>query len=273
MNVTLRDIFPSRKLLAQEIDTLYRGGVVLTVDRVEPRSKESSQGQETWAVLYFVESKKPISLNLTNAQQLAQITGSESIADWSGALVKVVAMPIEVPDQESGGRKMVMGIRLFPAPKGEVPPPGLIRGSDWTLLAKSERARLDRTSAKATPELPAVPIGIDSAVSMVIELEKRGKSIDFAVSHLQKLSMGPLVIGKMPPEWPETVKPPLKKLLAGFPATVKVDPLARAEELRALWTPPPAEPEVIDPKTGEVISKRAGTGKPGEDIDPDDIPF
>lgn len=196
-----------------------------------------------------------------------------------GVQVKLFAMPIEIPDAERPGfKKQVLGLRIFPPKQGELPPADLRPGTDWTVLRREAMQQAQRLASgsvrgQLAAQDNAKPIGLDSAIGMVVELEKRGKTIDFAVTHLQNMSMGPLVIGKMPPDWPETVKAPLKKLLAGFPATVKIDAVARGDELRALWMPPAAEPEVIDPKTGEVLSKCAGTGKAAEEIDPDDIPF
>lgn len=273
MSRTLSDLFPSKKLTPQEVSDLYRGGVVLTIKSVEIRFSE--QDQSEYAVVYFRESKKPMGLNKTNAQQIADMAGTEDLDAWAGVQVKLFAMPIEIPDPERPGfKKQMLGLRVFPPKPGEQPPAELVPGSDWTVLRREMMQRAQRLGAGAAAgQLNAKPIGMDSAIGMVIELEARGKSIDFAVTHLSNLSFGPQIVGKVPPEWPETIKAPLKKLLAGFPSTVKVDRVARADELRALWTPPPAEPEVIDPKTGEVISKRAGTGKPGEEIDPDDIPF
>ncbi len=275
MSRTLSDLFPSKKLTPQEVHDLYRNGVVLTIKSVEVRFSE--QDQSEYAVVYFVESRKPIGLNKTNAQQIADLAGTEDIDSWEGVQVKLFAMPIEIPDPERPGfKKSVLGLRVFPPKQGELPPADLRPGTDWTVLrrdAMQQAQRLAAGNARGQIGANAKPIGMDTAIKIVIELEKRGKDVDFAVAHLQKLSMGPLVLGKMPPEWPDTVTEALRSLVRGFGSTVKVDEVGRSQELRALWTPPPAEPEVIDPKTGEVISKRAGTGKPGEEIDPDDIPF
>lgn len=274
MSRTLSDLFPSKKLTPQEVSDLYRGGVVLTIKSVEVRFSE--QDQSEYAVVYFEESRKPIGLNKTNAQQIADMAGTEDLDAWAGVRVKLFAMPIEIPDPERPGfKKQMLGLRVFAPKPNEQPPAELVPGSDWTVLRREMIQRAQRLGGGNAPaaQLNAKPIGIDSAISMAMELEARGKSIDFAVKHLTNLSFGPQIEGKTPPEWPESIKAPLKKLLAGFPSTVKVDRVARADELRALWMPPPAEPEVIDRQTGEVVSKRAGTGKPGEEIDPDAIPF
>jgi len=91
-------------------------GILLTIDRLEQMNVAmSDQPEELKHCLVFQEDVKPLVLNNTNAQLIAQITGSEETDDWHGHQVVLYTDPTVV-----NRGKVVGGIRAR-APKKQPP--------------------------------------------------------------------------------------------------------------------------------------------------------
>lgn len=80
------------------IDLLGAGEVSLTIDRVEHldsiefanRNKDANVN-----LLYFAESKKPLSLNVTNIKAIVSILETNKVAEWKGKKIKVAAKKVK----------------------------------------------------------------------------------------------------------------------------------------------------------------------------------
>jgi hypothetical protein len=93
-------------------------GVLLTIAKVfeENVAKEGVAPDMKWCV-EFSEADKPMVLNSTNGQLIAQITGSEDSDGWIGRKVVLYTDP-----SITFGGKLVGGIRVR-APKGKAAQP------------------------------------------------------------------------------------------------------------------------------------------------------
>jgi hypothetical protein len=90
---------------------------LVTIDRVaeENVAKEGAPHEMKWCI-YFKEIDKPMVLNSTNGQIIAQITGSQETDDWAGKKIVIYHDP-----SVSFGGKLVGGIRCR-APRGPANP-------------------------------------------------------------------------------------------------------------------------------------------------------
>jgi hypothetical protein len=254
---------------------LFPNGTVLTVDRVEIRTKQgrSNQNQpkadpedgEKYGVVYFRELSKPIGLNKGNAMCIAGIAGSEFIEDWKGA--EVLALPWAYEDTDDRGQRYVKWVwRLYPNSKRLA----------VTLSPKSDLQRLcamqERAKLQAKPASPSEPgsaaekIGFERAVKMMGLLRERNLSWSDVVEHAKQNQTLHHVDGVLPPNLTEQGARVVGSLIKHMPKVTDVDTDKLAVELRAQWYPPtrPVAGEVIDPKTGEVLNPP---------VTEDDIPF
>jgi len=89
-------------------------GVLVTIRNLtqENVGKEGQDEDMKWA-MHFTELEKPLILNSTNAQIIAQILKSEETDDWTGRQVVLYDDP-----SVSYGGKLVGGIRVR-APRGQ----------------------------------------------------------------------------------------------------------------------------------------------------------
>ena len=89
-------------------------GVLVTIRNLiqENVAKEGTEEDMKWAI-HFEELDKPLILNSTNAQIIAQIVKSEETDDWTGKQVVLYDDP-----SVSYGGKLVGGIRVR-APRGQ----------------------------------------------------------------------------------------------------------------------------------------------------------
>src|SRR5271165_4152014 len=102
----MQDLYPTKHLSGTSVSAPIKA----TIDKVvvEP----VGQGNERKPILYFREGHKPMILNRTNADILAQKYGHDS-DDWLGAQIVIFTTPVTDP---SG--KVVQGLRIrFPATK------------------------------------------------------------------------------------------------------------------------------------------------------------
>ncbi|MFA5378118.1 MAG: hypothetical protein WC455_20365 [Dehalococcoidia bacterium] len=83
-------------------------GLLVTIDKVEQVNvaKEGAPADMKWC-LFFVEMEKPMVLNSTNGQLIAQITGSDESDNWTGHKVVIYNDP-----NVSFGGKLTGGIRI-----------------------------------------------------------------------------------------------------------------------------------------------------------------
>jgi len=91
-------------------------GILVTIERVtqENVAKEGAEPEYKW-VVHFQESDKPMVLNSTNGQIIAQITRSEETDDWAGHKIVLYHDP-----NVSFGGKIMGGIRCR-APRNAAP--------------------------------------------------------------------------------------------------------------------------------------------------------
>lgn len=81
--------------------------VLLTIARVTLEELGKGADKDTKPVLHFQEIEKTMSINQTNAKNIAKITGSDNTDDWAGKKIVVYWNP----DIEFGG-ETVGGIRV-----------------------------------------------------------------------------------------------------------------------------------------------------------------
>jgi hypothetical protein len=83
-------------------------GLLVTIDKVDQVNvaKEGAPADMKWC-LFFVEMEKPMVLNSTNGQLIAQITGSDESDNWTGHKVVIYNDP-----NVSFGGKLTGGIRI-----------------------------------------------------------------------------------------------------------------------------------------------------------------
>ena len=95
-------------------------GILVTIREVHQANvaKEGAPEEMRW-VMSFDETEKPLVLNSTNGQILAQITGSPESDDWTGTQVVLYHDP-----NVSFGGKLVGGIRIRAPRKPGVPVTG-----------------------------------------------------------------------------------------------------------------------------------------------------
>lgn len=102
------DYFSSGYLTAQDITK----PVHVTISAVQ---EETMRDGERKPVLYFRNAKKGLTLNLTRWNQLEQIAGSESPADWIGADVVVKTIETTFRGQPTKGIALESPRRQQPA--------------------------------------------------------------------------------------------------------------------------------------------------------------
>lgn len=75
-------------------DSLKGKSVTMTIERVVNEDVSNSDGKEEKQVLYFVESKKGMILNKTNAKRIARLYGPET-DDWKGIVIELYTEPVK----------------------------------------------------------------------------------------------------------------------------------------------------------------------------------
>jgi hypothetical protein len=274
-----KDLFPSWKCSAEEFGELFPKGSALTVERIETRKQAGRGGGgggeagdgEQYAICYFEELRKPISLNKGNAQAIMQQAGTSVVDDWSGVVVFVLTQPFEYTD-DYGERRFTHVFRIYPNSKNAVPE--LAAKSDLTRLIAAKR-RKELQAKPAAPALnspPVVKIGFDRAVKMVGLMRQRNLNWADVLSYAQDNDTLHHVEGVgdgsvLPPDLTDHGAKVVAALIKHRPATTQVQWDKLEAELRQQWYPPkkPATGEVIDPTTGEVLNPAGVTE--------DDIPF
>ena len=75
-------------------DSLKGKSVPMTIDRVVNEDVSNSDKTEEKQVLYFVESKKGMILNKTNAKRIARLYGPET-DEWKGIVIELYIEPVK----------------------------------------------------------------------------------------------------------------------------------------------------------------------------------
>lgn len=75
-------------------DSLKGKSVPMTIERVVNEDVSNSDGKEEKQVLYFVESKKGMILNKTNAKRIARLYGPET-DEWKGIVIELYTEPVK----------------------------------------------------------------------------------------------------------------------------------------------------------------------------------
>lgn len=111
-------------------------GVLLTIRKIfqENIAKEGAPPEMKWCV-EFDEIEKPMVLNSTNGQLIAQITGSEDTDNWTGRKIVLYLDP-----SVSFGGKIVGGIRAR-APRGKAAETKSIIATNLAAAQAAEKAK------------------------------------------------------------------------------------------------------------------------------------
>lgn len=119
---SIDDIYGGNTLKAEDLPENFRGAVKIESASVH-EFEDDKKGKERKIVLRFVNKAKGLALNVTNANMVAEITGSRDYDKWAGY---VVVMYRTVTDF---GSRRVPAIRIdYPntvsaAPRQAPPPP------------------------------------------------------------------------------------------------------------------------------------------------------
>ncbi len=81
---------------------------IVTIESAEVRENTYDGQTKSQIVLTFVGKEKCLGLNFTNAQRIAELTGSEDFAEWVGVSLKLYVEKVKFQD------KMVDAIRVMP---------------------------------------------------------------------------------------------------------------------------------------------------------------
>ena len=94
---TVNEMFPGRFLRARDL----RGPVDVTIERVvqEEMYSISERAERKKWVVYFRKARKGLVLNITNAQAIAEIAGSEASEDWIGKRIVLYPAAVKVAGQ------------------------------------------------------------------------------------------------------------------------------------------------------------------------------
>lgn len=115
------DIYGGNTLKAEDLPENFRGTVKIESASVH-EFEDDKRGKERKVVVRFQGKSKGLALNVTNANMIAEITGSRDYERWPGYLVVMYRTMTEF-----GGRR-VPAIRIdhpntVPAPPRQAPPP------------------------------------------------------------------------------------------------------------------------------------------------------
>lgn len=113
--------FPSKYLKAED---LAGRRVTVTIQSADIETIQGDHGKEEKLVLHFVGKEKGLVCNVTNANMIANILGSDETDDWIEG--KIILKEEKVPFQG----KLVPAIRVDAVPGSKPPPPPPIDSDD-----------------------------------------------------------------------------------------------------------------------------------------------
>lgn len=261
--MNLRQMFPRLTLDAEDLLDLFGEAVTpVTIERLDFKTAPGQVGEaKIDYLLFFREFKRPIRMNRTSGDQLAQILGSRETDDWIGRVVGVRPVQILVPDP-AGGKKPVWVVAFYgvaETARPVLPPKTDLAGfRDWH-PRDQERLRgamglLPPGPGGAGHDAESAPMGEETAAKIVVELKRRAQTWDDLVAHCKDVGAGELIAGRLPPDCPIRLVPIARALCAKTKPSVEVDADKETARLQASWAPPQTMAgEVVDVQTGEVI--------------------
>jgi hypothetical protein len=99
--VTAADAFPSKYLKATD---LMDGPVVVTIKLAELETIKGFDGKsQPKVIVYFSKKYKPLVLNRTNFDSIADIANSGETEDWPGTKVELFVIPVTFNGKTSDG--------------------------------------------------------------------------------------------------------------------------------------------------------------------------
>jgi hypothetical protein len=121
---TLDERFPSKWLKASDLED---GPVATTVHEVSDETVKGMDGKSSEkTIIYFPNKLKPLILNRTNFEALADISGQPDSNDWPGTKIELYTVETSMGEgiriREPGG-KSKKNQRQQPVKKTEPPPP------------------------------------------------------------------------------------------------------------------------------------------------------
>lgn len=127
--MNINEIYSSNSEYLRADDIKGQKPVVTIEGITTSTNRDKRTGEEyTQLVLTFVGKEKKLSLNRTNAQMIAELTGSDNTDDWIGVSLKLYTTLVTVGDEKK------LGIRIMPElPEQKAPPKADFtgkRGSD-----------------------------------------------------------------------------------------------------------------------------------------------
>lgn len=125
--MNINEIYSSNSGYLRADDIKGQKPVVTIEDITTSTNRDKRTGEEyTQLVLTFVGKEKKLSLNRTNAQMIAELTGSDNTDDWIGVSLKLYTTLVTVGDEKK------LGIRIMPElPDQKAEPPKSAKG-DFT---------------------------------------------------------------------------------------------------------------------------------------------
>lgn len=134
--------FPSKYLGAPDFDD---GDRTLTIESSDIESVGRGDDQEDKLVLYFVDEKKGLVMNKTNAKAIAALLGSDDTDDWVGHEITLFAtectfgsdtvpcVRVRTKSKAKPAGKPTAPSKAppKPAPKGKKPESEVEVGDDW----------------------------------------------------------------------------------------------------------------------------------------------
>lgn len=203
-----------------------------------------NQGQQAptpeW-ILFFNEYSKPLKLRKSRASVIAKLLGTPNTDQWTGKKIGFYRGVITIAGDAVEG--LLLDVRL-PSPDPS------------------------RALGSGPQGQDALPIGADTAASVIATLRERGQTPETLIKHLAGTGTPDLIGGKSPPEWPRAILPIARKFAAGFPKSQAPMTLEAIARLKASWAPPSSPAPA-----GGAVRLEAAVEAGYEPIQEDDIPF
>jgi hypothetical protein len=99
--VTLSDAFPSKYLKATDLED---GPAVATIKLADLETIKGYDGKEqAKVVVYFAKQFKPLILNRTNFESIADIADSGDTDDWGGTKIELFTVPVTFNGKTADG--------------------------------------------------------------------------------------------------------------------------------------------------------------------------
>ena len=120
--MNLKQAFPSKYLKA---DDLQGRRLAVTIQSAEMETIQGDHGKEEKLILRFVNKEKGLVCNVTNANMIAEILGSEETDDWVNGRIVLYSTKVDF----SGRRVDAIRVAEMPG-QAKAPPPPVEAGDD-----------------------------------------------------------------------------------------------------------------------------------------------